>query len=263
MTNYKAFSLLFQKKILNPKKPQSIFCLKRSKLIWNYRNFLYNLTELNEKETSNIIVSIKEDIMKKLILSFALFGMFSSIAMAGIHLEPYLGYAKGSEGNHTPSTGDQNAADYTGIGFGARVGISYLGLLAGLTYDSQGINATDDDSPAIDIDYKGTNMGAFVGYEFPLGLRLWFSYYVDSAFEIDAVNGGTSSQIGDSFNGNGMSIGVGMSVIPMVLAVNLEYKSFTYDEYEDVSTGRTLALTGNSEASSSYLFLSVSAPLGF
>ncbi|MFT6070358.1 MAG: hypothetical protein ACJAT2_000842 [Bacteriovoracaceae bacterium] len=201
--------------------------------------------------------------MKNLILCFSLLAMFSATATAGIHLEPYVGYAKGSEGNHTPSTGDQHASDYTGIGFGARVGISYIGFLAGLTYDSQGITGSDDDTPSIEVDYKGTNMGAFVGYEFPIGFRIWASYYVDSKFEIDSVSGANSNQIGDTLLGNGMSIGLGMSVIPMVLAVNLEYKTFTYDEYEDVSAGTTVALNGSSEAGASYLLLSVSAPLGF
>jgi hypothetical protein len=202
--------------------------------------------------------------MKNFILSFALLAMFSSAASAGIHLEPYVGYAKGSEGNHTPTTTDANAADYTGIGFGARVGISYLGLLAGATYDSQGLTSSDDDTPTLEIDFKGTNMGVFVGYEFPLGLRLWGTYYASASFEFDGITGANGSAlVGDAYKGTGIGLGVGMSVIPMVMAINLEYKSFSYDEYDDAQTGITTSLTGNAEASSSYLVLSVSAPLGF
>ncbi len=202
--------------------------------------------------------------MKNFILSFALLTMVSTSVSAGIHLEPYVGYAKGSEGNHTPSTGDVSAADYTGLGFGARVGVSFVGLLAGLTYDSQGLTSSDDDTPTLEVDYKGTNMGVFVGYEFPLGLRLWGTYYASAKFEFDSITGFSGSGlIGDAYVGSGIGLGVGMSVIPMILAVNLEYKSFTYDEYDDAQTGITTNLTGNNEAGSSYLVLSVSAPLGF
>lgn len=195
--------------------------------------------------------------MKKLLVGISAILLMTSSAMAGFHVEPYVGYAKGSEGGHTETTTDQNAASYSGMGFGARLGISYLGVLFGGTYDAQGIEGTDDDSPNTSTDYSGTNIGAFLGYEFPLGLRVWGSYYMSSKLEVD-----NTTSAGAEFSGSGMSLGAGFSVIPMILSLNLEYKTFAYDEFT-TSTGTVFQLTGNSEAKVNYLFVSISAPLGF
>lgn len=193
-------------------------------------------------------------------IGLSAFMLLVSTAMAGFHVEPYLGYGKGSEGNHTVTASDQNPADYSGMGFGARLGFNYLGLLIGGTYDAQGLEQTDDDDPTDVIDFKGTNMGAFLGYEFPLGLRLWLSYYMSASFEIDGTNDG--SNVGAEFSGSGTAFGLGYSIIPMMLSLNVEYKSFAYDEFTPV-TGPVVQLTGNNEAKVSYIFVSISAPLGF
>ncbi|MCO4755003.1 MAG: hypothetical protein KC478_11020 [Bacteriovoracaceae bacterium] len=188
--------------------------------------------------------------MKNILLGLLAFIMLSSNALAMFHVEPYVGFAKGEE-----DTNDPNPDEYSGMGFGLRAGYKYLGAIVGATYDSQTITAstTEPGDNSADVDFKGTNMGAVLGYEFPLGLRLWVSYYIDAKFEVDS---GTST--GGEFSGNGYAIGAGYSIIPMILSLNAEMKKFEYDEYS--FQGTTLNLNN---AGSSYYFLSVSAPLSF
>ena len=200
--------------------------------------------------------------MKNLILSLSLLAGLASTARAGIHLEPYLGYAKGTETNHTSSTQNIHKETYTGVGFGVRGGVSFLGLLSGLTYDHIGASGEDDDSPAVETDYKATNLGFFLGYEFPLGLRFWGTYYMSAKSEIEGKTG-AADEVGDTYKGSGYAVGVGMSIVPMVLALNLEYKSLKYDEFLDASTGIEGSLGGADETGANYIFLSISAPIGF
>lgn len=199
--------------------------------------------------------------MKKLLIALTSLFFLMNSASAMFHVEPYLGYAKGSGDKDASDPNDVNDPEYKGLGFGARLGLNYMGLLIGGTYDSNGLTLTDDDAPNAEVDYKGTNMGLFVGYDFPLGLRLWLSYYLSADFEVDTINNANSFASGDELSGSGYSIGAGYSIIPMILSLNLEYKSFTYDEFKDGETGQTVNLTRDSELS--YLFLSVSAPLSF
>lgn len=188
--------------------------------------------------------------MKNFLLGLLAFVMLSSNVLAMFHVEPYVGYATGEE-----DTNDANPDEYSGMGFGLRAGYKYLGAIVGATYDSQTISAksTEPGSTTADFDFKGTNMGAVLGYEFPVGLRLWVSYYLDAKFEVD-----TGLLSGAEFSGKGYAIGVGYSVIPMILSLNAEMKSFDYDEFTYQST--TLNL---SNAGASYYLLSVSAPLSF
>lgn len=189
--------------------------------------------------------------MKKLLTGLSALMLLTNVAIASFHVEPYVGYAKGEE-----DTSDANPDDYTGMGFGARIGYNYLGLLVGATYDSQGITAssTEPGSTDADSDFTGTNMGAFLGYEFPIGFRLWLSYYASAKFELD--NGLAA---GAEFSGSGYSVGAGYSVIPMILSVNFEMKSFDYDELT-LANGTTSTVNN---AGASYMMLSISAPLSF
>lgn len=180
--------------------------------------------------------------MKKIIFGVTTLLMLITNASAAIHLEPYLGYAKGKQSDVLFPT------EYSGIGYGARVGYSRLGLLIGATYDLAGMTAkstTPGSNAEFDIDY--TNMGAFVGYELPVGPRFWFSYYLSAKSKVS----------NSERSGKGLALGAGFNIIPMVLALNLEYKSYSYDE-------RTVnGVTSQSSLGSKFLFLSISAPLGF
>lgn len=197
--------------------------------------------------------------MKKLLVVLGLF--YFSNAMAGVHLEPYLGYGFGS--TEQTAAGIKVERSYSYPSLGARVGYGMLGLSAGLDYNMS-LSAFDMtiDKPAGSTDdnkYARSNLGVFVAYEFPILLRAFASFYFNSTLETDSdPSGGTA---GDQYNGSGFNLGVGFTGLPIV-SLNLEFRSVSYDEYEDSSAGSSLSLPTAtlSTLDSQEIFISVSAP---
>jgi len=172
--------------------------------------------------------------MKKIkVLAIAMFTVFSfSQANAGILFEPVLGYNL---------SGEAGATDIdSGMAFGARVGWQNLGLMFGLDYQS--VSGELDDSTS--TDYDSTEIGLFVGYDFPVMIRVWAAYMLSGSFEPGA---------GSKYEGiSGTKIGVGFTFLPLV-SVNIEMKAFSYDEWNGASADLDYEVT----------MLSVSLPLTF
>lgn len=131
-------------------------------------------------------------------------------AQAGVLLEPYLGYHMGKDK-------DAVDTDTNGMVFGGRVGYSQLGFAAGLDI-MQGA-WTHKSKPSVDT--TPSDMGLFVAYEFPVLLRAYAVYNLQSNLGIKFANGN------DTYKGNGFKIGVGITTLPFV-AVNLEYRTSTF-----------------------------------
>ena len=128
-----------------------------------------------------------------------------------------------------------------GVGYGARLAYTQLGFMAGvdfgmrnLTYDKSGF----EDSTNQDI-------GLLVGYEFPVLLRVWGAYLLDSSLKAE-----DSSKI----TGSGFKLGVGYTAMPLV-SINLEMINNTYDKVGSA----TLSPKGELQT----YMLSVSVPFGF
>jgi hypothetical protein len=189
--------------------------------------------------------------MKKILL--LVFLLTIGTANAGILLEPYLGYVVSGK----VESGNENNRSYTVPTLGARVGYQMLGFMAGFEYNMLSPSWEDDQPPltAADLDMKHTNMGLFVGFNFPVMLRVWGTMFFKSEAEIDSLAG----SIGDTYSGSGKGLGVGFTGLPF-LSINLEYKMFTYDEHEDVSTGVVTKYTSNGELEVKEIVLSVSLP---
>jgi hypothetical protein len=169
-------------------------------------------------------------------------------------LEPYVGYVLGGNENEVAGT-SQHDVDYSSPMLGARLGYRALGLMAGFEYNMLSTSWEDQVAPiAADVDYKHSNMGIYVGYNFPIMLRVWGTYYFSSKAEVDS-----GSSAGDEYTGNGKVIGVGFTGLPF-LSINLEYRTFTYDEYEDISAGTTSSLSGVSEVSGKEIAIGISIP---
>lgn len=132
--------------------------------------------------------------MKKILLvfGFILSGAFSTQAQASIVVDPFLAYESGSN-------------DVTGVGFGARIGYGILGFSAGIEYGSTSFSGNGTSGTA-------TDLGAYVGYEFPILLRAYLSYFLDSKMDSS----------GSEFTGNGgYKMGVGYTGLPLI-SINLE-----------------------------------------
>ncbi len=153
--------------------------------------------------------------MKHLLSALTAFLLLGATnAQAGLLIEPYAGYYTGDFKFSTAKY------DFGGTAYGGRLGYSRLGLQLGVDY--MGGKWNIDTNP----DFKGTisNLGAFVGYSFPILLRVYATYFFNSSLK----NSDTK------FEGNTTRLGVGFSPLPFV-DVNLEYMTGTYDKADGQS----------------------------
>lgn len=185
----------------------------------------------------------------------ALVGLFMSLnASAGLLVEPYLGYRFGSgEDSNTP----KSEYSYSSPLLGARLGYQFLGLMAGIDY-SMGLGAfelEEKGSTPSKHDFTESSFGLFVGYDFPILLRAWATYYLSNT-----LKGDSTAVDGDKYKGNGYGLGVGFTGLPFV-SLNLELRKFTWDEYFDNSAGTTAKLSGANEVDITEVVFSVSLPL--
>ena len=188
--------------------------------------------------------------MKKLMIIclFLTFGVTES--KAGLLLEPYVGYQLGTlDGKYKyKSTGieaDYPETSHSGAGFGARVGFQTFGLMLGGVYETipsitQERNDTESDLGS------SSKLGVFVGYDFPLFLRVWGTYFLDVSAEDE--DGNDFSDLYDS----GVGAGVGLTFLPLV-SLNVEYRMYTWS---DNFNNADYTDTNHSE-----IFVSVSLPL--
>ncbi len=175
--------------------------------------------------------------MKKIALILA-FILAAPVAQADILLEPYIGYYTGKNDDGSSET------KFKGVGLGGRVGYQSMGFMVGGEYMTG--KWSDDDDPSNDI--TPSVLGVFVGYNFPVLLRVWGTYGLSVKSKVDD---GTNSF---DLKGDAIKLGVGCTVLPLV-SINLEYMSSSFDEMDgqSLSTDVTQKTYG----------LSVSLPLTF
>lgn len=169
---------------------------------------------------------------------------FTQTATAGVMLEPYVGYASGKMGDK--STGQD---DGKGMYYGARAAYNMMGLFIGGEY--QGAKISLEGNPKKDSSV--TDLGAVVGYEFPILLRFYGTYFFSSEAKVTF-----SPEI--TFKGNAMKLGVGYTAFPLV-AFNVEYYQSTYNKASNGS--QSITLTGEDIVKSSLVMLNVSFPFTF
>ncbi len=165
---------------------------------------------------------------------------FVSSANAGVMIEPYLGYYLGKEKGLATS-------DFNGVGYGARLGYaSMIGLNLGVEYMSGMLKEKSD--PKSDL--TPGSLGVFVGFDFPILLRVYATYFVMD--KLTAKADGESSKLEGS---KGVKLGVGFTPLPL-FSVNLEYGASEFDKVDGDSISSNPLKT-------SYYGLSVSLPLTF
>lgn len=187
---------------------------------------------------------------------------FSFSANSAFLLEPFVGY---SLMDADQATAVPRAGEASGLGYGARIGMQFMGLMGGFQYDSaMGTDLeTVQGATTFKDEISRTHMGVFVGYNLPVMLRVWGTYFFSSKVEGEEA---TSVDAGSDFidatetlNGSGYGLGVGFTGLPF-LSLNLEYRKFEYDEKDDSdATPVTSAITPVIETSE--IMFSVSFPL--
>lgn len=158
--------------------------------------------------------------------------IMTSAASAGVLLEPYFGYSKGSgESGYAGINLDQS---YSAPILGGRIGGTLTGFMAGVDYSTQAFKL---EAKAGAFEFKDkvekNQLGIFVGYKLPVMFRFWGTYFFRSKIKgKDAPK--ESGQAVDSNtqfkDGTGFGLGVGYSLLPFVSA-NLEYRNLKYDKF--------------------------------
>jgi hypothetical protein len=166
--------------------------------------------------------------MKKFILFISLLGIFVlPKASAGLLVEPLIGY------NFNYKIDDDKGH---GRAFGGRLGYQNLGLQLGLDYLNSNVDIDGDD-------LETNEFAAFVGYQFPILLRVYAGYIFSADGELGSL---------EAKEGSGTKLGVGFTCLPFV-AINFEYRSGKFEKINSTSIDTDF---------SSFL-ISLSVPLNF
>lgn len=149
------------------------------------------------------------------LLSFVLL-LTSASTQAGVLVEPIIGLNV----NHKLESDNY---DVSGVGgaFGGRLGYQNYGFQLGLDYLS---SSTDMDDKKFKNNFKSQDWAAFVGFEFPILVRVYAGYIFSSTGEVKMTAGEAKLK-----EGSGTKIGIGFTGLPFV-DINVEYRRGTYDD---------------------------------
>jgi hypothetical protein len=185
--------------------------------------------------------------MKTLLKLITLMIFSTQMSYAAVLIEPYLGYKAITDGEEGTTEYDTN-----GVTLGGRLGYQQLGLMGGIDFNTSSFDLKKTTNTATtEQDASSSDFGLFVGYNAPILVRVWISYYLNS--NLDFKNS-TESE----YKGSGYALGVGYTGFPF-LSLNFEYKQKSYDELETSTATSNLS----PEADFSEVLLSVSLPLSF
>jgi hypothetical protein len=147
-------------------------------------------------------------------LLLALVFGFTHQADAALLIEPVLGYNLGAK-----IESDDGSNKGSGPAFGGRLGYQYLGFQIGADYLNSRLNL-DDWNKDLDL----TEWAGFVGFEFPILLRVYAGYIFSATGEgkIEGIKAELN-------NGSGTKVGLGFTPLPFI-DINLEMRQATFDE---------------------------------
>ena len=151
--------------------------------------------------------------MKKLLFSMFILAsaMVSVESNASLLLEPYAGY-------YTGSITGTSSYSISGVGYGGRLGFQNLGFMVGADYLSGSWTGTINN---VSTTYVPSDLGVFVGYDFPILLRI-YGEYIAIASQQSTANGASNTA-----TGTGYKLGVGYKFMPF-LSVNFELLGHTF-----------------------------------
>ncbi|NOT77838.1 MAG: hypothetical protein HOP07_02405 [Bacteriovoracaceae bacterium] len=152
---------------------------------------------------------------------------FAGAAHASFLIEPHLGYNISGSGERG-SGASLSKYSYSGLQIGARAGYQVLGFMAGLdftrssyTFETKGVAST------VNNDIDKNEVGIFVGYNLPILLRAWATYYFSNTAKYSSSTTETS--------GNTTELGVGFTGLPF-MSINLMLRLVNFDEQKTSST---------------------------
>ncbi len=162
--------------------------------------------------------------MKRFLVLFFISIFSISYAQAELLVEPVIGYNIGSKFDF------ENGKAYsggTGAAFGGRLGYQKLGFQVGLDYLHSSIDMDDKD---FDKNVSMNEWAGFVGFEFPILLRVYGGYIFSASGETKSNNVDV-----DLKSGSGFKAGLGFTLLPF-LDINFEYRKGTFGEWKAGNT---------------------------
>jgi predicted porin len=162
---------------------------------------------------------------KNLKITGLILGLFLMVnaASAALLVEPHLGYNLASSGD-----GDS----YNGAQLGMRLGYQQLGLMAGLDFTRSTFDQDQTvNNATVSNQMERNEWGVFVGYNFPIFLRAWATYYFSNTTKA------TNSNF--EMSGNTTEMGVGFTALPF-LSLNVIYRMINLDELKSSSATSTI-----------------------
>jgi hypothetical protein len=166
-----------------------------------------------------------------LLLSLILFSLQSK---ASLLIEPHVAYGMLGTSDYT-LLGQTLKITYSGPQYGARLGFQTFGLMGGVDYTRSSLKfKTEILGTTTESDDNRDQVGVFVGYKFPILLRVWGGYYFTD--KVTSATSNSQSHNGDYTSGTGTELGVGFTGLPF-LSVNLMYRTSSYDTNYNAATG--------------------------
>lgn len=144
-------------------------------------------------------------------------------ASAGVLIEPVVGY---NMGDFKTDSAGSSTEDFSGASYGGRLGYQNLGFQLGIDYLKSNLSVDDKDYSNLET----SEWAGFVGFEFPVLLRVYAGYIFSATGETKIDTGPTKEKV-DLKDGTGMKLGVGFTVLPF-LDINLEYRKGKFGEYK-------------------------------
>lgn len=179
------------------------------------------------------------------------------VAFAGVLIEPYVGYSLAGKLD-IKETARTSKYDYSGLNLGGRLGYQYLGLMGGLAYDHGAYNLTNKNRTTdTESRWNANSYGAFVGFNFPILLRVWGTYFFTSDWTVPETKGGVTKD--DKVDGSAYELGVGYTALPFI-SLNLQYRLSNFSKY-GYGDGTPSVNLSNTKAKS--VIVSVSLPISF
>jgi len=201
--------------------------------------------------------------MKK-ILFIIVFVTLSRTAYSSVWIEPYVGvnilgdFEFTRDGNGGLLQDGVHDYNYSGITYGAKLGISYMLIAAGFQYELGTRDAEISSIPSgwteEDEEYNVENMGAFLNFSGIPFFNIFASYFFSSELEDKNL---TKLDL----KGSGFALGMGFTGLP-IIQLNVEYRIMEYDEIGnlDFPIMTKLPISGFSTYEAKSIMLGVSAP---
>lgn len=185
--------------------------------------------------------------------NFALFSVLllsiTTAQAAGVLIEPLIGYNLGTK---VEIEDYKSYSGGSGMAYGGRLGYQNFGFQLGLDYLKSNL---DMGHKHFKKDLTTDEFAGFVGFEFPILLRVYAGYIFSGMGEAKEYQNPVTTILekAELKGGTGPKLGVGFTVLPF-LDINLEYRQVTYDEFKLAGVKQT-----NEVKLNSYL-LSLSLP---